>query len=100
MNLCFSTKGWHNADWNDFLSTAADLGFSGIEIHNLYAPAIQKKGAPGDEQACANRCDREAIANRDEPDVLLEPDATEYERNREHCKKQGHGKPPNRASLF
>ncbi|MBQ9342867.1 MAG: AMP-binding protein [Clostridia bacterium] len=53
MNLCFSTKGWHNADWNDFLSTAADLGFSGIEIHNLYAPAIQKKGAPGDEQAAA-----------------------------------------------
>ena len=51
MRLAFSTKGWHDAVWNDFLTAAQDLGFEGIEIHNIYAPAMQKKGAPADSQA-------------------------------------------------
>ena len=51
MRLSFSTKGWHDASWEDFLTAAQDLGFEGIEIHNLYAPAMQKKGAPADAQA-------------------------------------------------
>ena len=53
MKLSFSTKGWHNASWEDFLTAAADLGFAGIEIHNLYAPALAKRGAPADAQAGA-----------------------------------------------
>ena len=51
MRLSFSTKGWHASDWEDFLNTAQDLGYQGIEIHNLYAPAMQKKGAPADVKA-------------------------------------------------
>ena len=35
MKLSFSTKGWHDASWEDFLTAAQDLGFEGIEIHNL-----------------------------------------------------------------
>ena len=53
MRLAFSTKGWHEATWEDFLTAAQDLGFEGIEIHNLYAKAMQKKGAPADSQAAA-----------------------------------------------
>ncbi len=53
MRLAFSTKGWHDATWEDFLTAAQDLGFEGIEIHNLYARAMQKKGAPADSQAAA-----------------------------------------------
>ena len=53
MRLAFSTKGWHDATWEDFLTAAQDLGFEGIEIHNLYAKAMQKKGAPADSQAAA-----------------------------------------------
>ena len=46
MKLSFSTKGWHDASWEDFLTAAHDLGFEGIEIHNLNAPSMQKKGTP------------------------------------------------------
>ena len=53
MKLSFSTKGWHDIAWSDFLTSAQDLGFDGIEIHNLFAPAMQKKGAPADAQAAA-----------------------------------------------
>ena len=53
MKLSFSTKGWHDASWEDFLTAAQDLGFEGIEIHNLNAPSMQKKGAPADAQASA-----------------------------------------------
>ncbi len=53
MRLSFSTKGWHDASWEDFLTAAQDLGFEGIEIHNLNAAAMQKKGAPADKQASA-----------------------------------------------
>ncbi len=53
MKLAFSTKGWHDASWEDFLATAQDTGFAGVEIHNLYAPAMQKKGAPADRQAAS-----------------------------------------------
>ena len=53
MKLAFSTKGWHDASWEDFLTTAQDTGFAGVEIHNLYAPAMQKKGAPADRQAAS-----------------------------------------------
>ena len=53
MRLSFSTKGWHGASWQDFLETASDLGFQGIEIHNLRAPAMTKKGGPADANAAA-----------------------------------------------
>ena len=53
MRLCFSTKGWHNAAWEDFLTAAEDLGFEGIEIHNLSAPAMNRKGGPADANAAA-----------------------------------------------
>ena len=43
MRLCFSTKGWHDASWDDFLTAAADLGFEGIEIHRITAPAMARK---------------------------------------------------------
>ena len=53
MRLSFSTKGWHDASWEDFMTAAADLGFEGIEIHNLSAPAMTKRGAPADANAAA-----------------------------------------------
>ena len=53
MKLCFSTKGWHDASWEDFLTAAEDLGFEGIEIHNLSAPAMNRKGGPADANAAA-----------------------------------------------
>ena len=35
MKLSFSTKGWHNNSFNEFCDTAVDLGFGGIELHNV-----------------------------------------------------------------
>ena len=35
MKLSFSTKGWHNSSFDEFCDIATDLGFSGIELHNV-----------------------------------------------------------------
>ena len=35
MKLCFSTKGWHNNSFEEFCDIAADLGFKGVELHNI-----------------------------------------------------------------
>ena len=53
MKFSFSTKGWHGVNWNTFVETAADLSFDGIEIHNLFSPAMAEKGCPADKQAGA-----------------------------------------------
>ncbi len=53
MKYSFSTKGWHDVSWQEFVDTAAALSFQGIEIHNLYAPAMAEKGCPADRQAGA-----------------------------------------------
>jgi hypothetical protein len=36
MNLSFSTKGWHDSSFEDFCHIAEDLGFKGIELHNIH----------------------------------------------------------------
>ncbi|MBQ9743278.1 MAG: AMP-binding protein [Ruminococcus sp.] len=35
MKLSFSTNGWNGFSWEDFYSMAKDLGFSGVEIHDV-----------------------------------------------------------------
>ena len=35
MKLSFSTKGWHNNAFDEFCDIAVDLGFGGIELHNV-----------------------------------------------------------------
>ncbi len=35
MKLSFSTRGWPNLSWEEMLSTACDMGFSGVEVYNL-----------------------------------------------------------------
>ena len=51
MKFSFSTKGWHGISWREFVDAAADLSFDGIEIHNLFTPAMAEKGCPADRQA-------------------------------------------------
>ncbi|MBQ2929668.1 MAG: AMP-binding protein, partial [Clostridia bacterium] len=53
MRYSFSTKGWHDISWQEFVETAAGLSFDGIEIHNLFSPAMAEKGCPADRQAGA-----------------------------------------------
>jgi len=36
MKLSFSTKGWHDSDFDGFCSIAEELHFQGIELHNIY----------------------------------------------------------------
>ena len=35
MKLSFSTKGWHDNSFEEFCDIANNMGFSGIEIHNI-----------------------------------------------------------------
>lgn len=58
MKLSFSTKGWHDVSWDEFVFAAQDMGFSGIEIHNIHAPAFSKKRGPADPKSAA-ACHRE-----------------------------------------
>ena len=36
MKLSFSTKGWHNQNFDEFCDIAVDLKFEGIELHNIH----------------------------------------------------------------
>ncbi len=46
MKLSFSTNGWNDLSWADFINTANDLGFSGIEIHNITDKRFTGADAP------------------------------------------------------
>ncbi|MBQ7740328.1 MAG: AMP-binding protein [Eubacterium sp.] len=43
MKLSFSTKGWYGISFDDFCNTAVDLGFKGIELHNIHNPLFTDK---------------------------------------------------------
>ena len=36
MKVSFSTKGWHGVTFEEFCDTASELGYSGIELHNIH----------------------------------------------------------------
>ena len=46
MKLSFSTNGWQDLSWAEFINTANDLGFSGIEIHNITDERFTGADAP------------------------------------------------------
>ncbi len=47
MKLSFSTRGWPGLSFDEMLSVAADMGFSGVEVYNLQAsPALTDKSGP------------------------------------------------------
>lgn len=46
MKLSFSTNGWHDYSWNDFLKIAAGNKFVGIEIHDILSEKFSGNGAP------------------------------------------------------
>ena len=54
MKLCFSTKGWHDSSFDDFCALAVDLGFDGVELHNIHNRLFtEKDGAFHDYAAAA-----------------------------------------------
>ena len=54
MKLSFSTKGWHNSQFEDFCEAANYIGFKGIELHNIYNRLFtEKDGAFHDYTAAA-----------------------------------------------
>ena len=46
MKLSFSTNGWSGFTWEDFYTMAKDLGFAGIEIHDVSEQAFQGVNGP------------------------------------------------------
>ena len=47
MNLSFSTRGWSGLSWEDWIDTALEMRFGGIEVYNLHKfPALQDRGGP------------------------------------------------------
>ena len=49
MKLSFSTRGWADRSWDELVSTALEMDFSGIEIHNpITNAAFTGKGGPLD----------------------------------------------------
>ena len=53
MKLSFSTKGWKNIQWQDFVLNAVEAGFSGIEIHDINAPEFSEKTGPANIEMAA-----------------------------------------------
>ena len=47
MNLSFSTRGWANCSWDEWVETATDMRFGGIEVYNAHqADELFEKGGP------------------------------------------------------
>ena len=46
MRLSFSTNGWNDFTWEDFYTMAKDLGFEGVEIHDISTQAFQGVNGP------------------------------------------------------
>ena len=56
MKLSFSTKGWHERNFEDFCQMAKDLEFGGIELHNTHSKMFTSAdGAFYDYSAAATR---------------------------------------------
>ena len=54
MKFSFSTKGWHNASFEEFCEIAQDLKYDGIELHNIHGNLFNAKdGAFYDYRAAA-----------------------------------------------
>ena len=55
MKLSFSTRGWENGSWEDWMAAAADMRFSGIEIYNAHKnEALFEKSGPFHKYAIAS----------------------------------------------
>ena len=47
MNLSFSTRGWGDLSWEEMISAALDMKFTGIEVYNLFKfPEMTDRGGP------------------------------------------------------
>ncbi len=46
MKLSFSTRGWSDCGWEDFLAAAKATGYSGVELHGVAHSAWSEDGAP------------------------------------------------------
>ncbi|MEE1011253.1 MAG: TIM barrel protein, partial [Acutalibacteraceae bacterium] len=46
MKISFSTNGWQDLTWAEFINTADELGFNGIEIHNITDVRFTGNDAP------------------------------------------------------
>ena len=45
MKLSYAVHGWYDYGWEDYLTHAEDLGFSGLELHdNMDAALFEKEG--------------------------------------------------------
>ncbi|MEE1244285.1 MAG: AMP-binding protein [Acutalibacteraceae bacterium] len=53
MKLSFSTKGWHDNDFDGFCDIAKDLKFSGIELHNIHNRLFTDKDGAFHDYAAA-----------------------------------------------
>ena len=53
MKLSFSTKGWHDQRWPDMCKMASDMGFNGIELHNIRSGILTEDDGPVNPQKYA-----------------------------------------------
>ncbi len=44
MKISFSTYGWENYSWQDFVKIARDCGFNGIDVHSIHEPRFKDSG--------------------------------------------------------
>ena len=45
MKFSFSTKGWNLPTWADFIEKACEMGYDGIEIHDIHNRTFTGKNA-------------------------------------------------------
>ena len=46
MKLAYAVHGWYDYGWEDYLTHAEELGFSGLELHDELDAALFEKEGP------------------------------------------------------
>ena len=46
LKLSFSINGWKDYSWQDFTDLAEEIGFKGIELHNVLDSDLTDKNGP------------------------------------------------------
>jgi len=87
MKLSFSTNGWVDYIWKDFLDMSKDFDFQGIEIHNLRKDILSGKGRSFSLQNISETARNIAASNIEIPCIDTTCNISDKSKLDENCKE-------------
>ncbi len=90
MKLSFSINGWKNHSWQEFLDLASEIGYKGIELHNVLGSDLIEKDGPFHKYNASATMRKLTDLGLSIPCVDISADLSEKdtEKNAEYIKKR------------